>query len=84
MIRSSPGATVEEIERRAAQNIAIRRIVDAQEVGYVVAFLASPKGTAITSEVIAAGGGLQRRVSVGLRHTMMEWRLMWWYERLRL
>ena len=51
MIRSSPGATAEEIERRAAQNIAIRCIVDAQEVGYVVAFLASPKGTAITGDL---------------------------------
>jgi NAD(P)-dependent dehydrogenase (short-subunit alcohol dehydrogenase family) len=56
------GGTVEEIERRIAQNIAIRRIVDAKEVGYVVAFLASPKATAITGEIIAAGGGSQRAV----------------------
>jgi NAD(P)-dependent dehydrogenase (short-subunit alcohol dehydrogenase family) len=56
------GITVEEVERRIAQNIAIRRIVDAQEIGYVVAFLASPKATAITGEVIAAGGGSQRAV----------------------
>lgn len=56
------GVTVEEIERRIAQNIAIRRIVDAKEVGYVVAFLASPKAGAITGEVIAAGGGSQRAV----------------------
>ena len=56
------GVTVEEIERRAAQNIAIRRIVDAKEIGYVVCFLASPKATAITGEVIAAGGGSQRAV----------------------
>ena len=56
------GVTVEEIERRVAQNIAIRRIVDAKEVGYVVAFLASPKATAITGEIIAAGGGSQRAV----------------------
>lgn len=76
--------TVEEIEQRVSQNTDIRHIVDAQEVGYVVAFLASPKGTAITSEVIAAGDGSQRRVSVGLRHTMMKGGLMWWYERLRL
>jgi NAD(P)-dependent dehydrogenase (short-subunit alcohol dehydrogenase family) len=56
------GVPVEEIERRAAQNIAIRRIVDAKEIGYVVCFLASPKATAITGEVIAAGGGSQRAV----------------------
>lgn len=54
--------TVEEIERRVAQNIAIRRIVDAKEIGYVVCFLASPKATAITGEVIAAGGGSMRAV----------------------
>ncbi|MGH8055896.1 MAG: SDR family NAD(P)-dependent oxidoreductase [Candidatus Entotheonellia bacterium] len=56
------GVTVEEIERRAAQNIAIRRIVDAKEIGYVVCFLASPKSIAITGEVIAAGGGSMRAV----------------------
>jgi enoyl-[acyl-carrier-protein] reductase (NADH) len=54
--------TVGEIERRVSQNTAIRRIVDAKEIGYVVAFLASPKATAITGEVIAAGGGSQRAV----------------------
>ena len=56
------GVSVEEIERRVAQNIAIRRIVDAKEIGYVVCFLASPKGTAITGETIAAGGGSMRAV----------------------
>ena len=33
------------------------RIIDAREIGYIVAFLASPKAEAITGEVIAAGGG---------------------------
>lgn len=56
------GVTIEEIERRAAEHIAIRRIVDAREIGYIVAFLASPKSTAITGEVIAAGGGSMRAV----------------------
>jgi NAD(P)-dependent dehydrogenase (short-subunit alcohol dehydrogenase family) len=56
------GVSVEEIERRIAQENAIRRIVDAKEIGYVVAFLASPKATAITGEVIAAGGGTMRAV----------------------
>ena len=56
------GVTVEEIERRTAQNIAVRRIIDAKEIGYLVAFLASPKATAITGEVIAAGGGSGRAV----------------------
>lgn len=56
------GVSVQEIERRITQNIAIRRIVEAREVGYVVTFLASPKSTAITGEVIAAGGGSMRAV----------------------
>jgi NAD(P)-dependent dehydrogenase (short-subunit alcohol dehydrogenase family) len=56
------GVTVEEVERQVAQENAIRRIVDAREIGFVVAFLASPKATAITGEVIAAGGGAQRAV----------------------
>ncbi len=56
------GVTVQEIERRIAEGIAIRRIVDAKEIGYVVAFLSSQKAAAITGEVIAAGGGSQRAV----------------------
>ena len=54
------GVTTEEVERRIAQNIAIRRIVDGREIGYVVAFLASPKSTCITGEIMAAGGGSDR------------------------
>ena len=56
------GTTVEEAERRWTQDTAIGRIVDAQEIAYVVAFLASPKAAAITGEVIAAGGGSSRAV----------------------
>lgn len=57
-----PGATRtertnEETARRAAQGNAIRRIVDAQEIGQVVTFLASTKATAITGVAIDASGG---------------------------
>ena len=51
------GVTREEIENNATQNVAIRRTIDPQELGYIVAFLASPKAESITGEVIAAGGG---------------------------
>ena len=51
------GTTLEAIEQASAQNVAIRRIIDPKELGYVVAFLASPKAEGITGEVIAAGGG---------------------------
>ena len=51
------GVSVEEVERGVAEGIAIRRIVDAREIAYLVAFLVSPKAEAITGEAIAAGGG---------------------------
>ena len=50
------GTTADEVERRMAEETAIRRIVDAREIGYIVTFLASAKAGAITGEVIAAGG----------------------------
>ncbi len=51
------GVSPEEIEGRAAQHIAIRRIIDAREIGYLVCFLASPKATCITGEMVSTGGG---------------------------
>ena len=56
------GTTAEEQERREHSRNAIGRIVDAREIAYVVAFLASPKAAAITGEVIAAGGGTRGEV----------------------
>jgi NAD(P)-dependent dehydrogenase (short-subunit alcohol dehydrogenase family) len=56
------GITVEELERRLAANNSIRRIIDAREIAYVVAFLASPKSIAINGDVIAAGGGVGRSI----------------------
>jgi NAD(P)-dependent dehydrogenase (short-subunit alcohol dehydrogenase family) len=43
----------EEVEREWAQRNTMRRVVDPQEIAYVVAFLASPKAVAVTGEVIA-------------------------------
>jgi NAD(P)-dependent dehydrogenase (short-subunit alcohol dehydrogenase family) len=56
-----PGATRtertdDETARRAAGN-AIGRIVDAREIGHVVAFLASSKSASITGVAIDASGG---------------------------
>jgi NAD(P)-dependent dehydrogenase (short-subunit alcohol dehydrogenase family) len=56
-----PGATKtermsDETAARAGGNV-IGRVVDADEVAYVVAFLASPKSVAITGDAIACGGG---------------------------
>ena len=57
-----PGATRtertgEETVRRAAESNAIRRIVDAQEIGQVVTFLASTRAASITGVAIDASGG---------------------------
>lgn len=49
--------SLEEAERRMAAGSTVRRIIDAREIAYVVAFLASPKSIAINGEVIAVGGG---------------------------
>jgi NAD(P)-dependent dehydrogenase (short-subunit alcohol dehydrogenase family) len=56
-----PGATKtermsDETAARAAGNV-IGRVVDADEIAYVVAFLASPKSVSITGDAIACGGG---------------------------
>ncbi|MFQ5934387.1 MAG: SDR family NAD(P)-dependent oxidoreductase [Dehalococcoidia bacterium] len=56
------GVTADEAERRSAQSISIRRIIDAREIGYVVCFLASPRSSAITGDVIAVDGGHGRAV----------------------
>ena len=57
-----PGATRTErtdptAERSLAAQVSIGRIVDAAEVAWVVAFLASPKSVAINGDAIATGGG---------------------------
>jgi NAD(P)-dependent dehydrogenase (short-subunit alcohol dehydrogenase family) len=56
------GITTEEAERRMAAGNSVRRFIDAQEIAFVVAFLASPKSIAINGDVIAAGGGSGRAI----------------------
>jgi NAD(P)-dependent dehydrogenase (short-subunit alcohol dehydrogenase family) len=57
-----PGATRTErtepaAEKDLAKNVSIGRIVDAKEVAWVVAFLASPKSVSINGDAIPIGGG---------------------------
>ena len=54
--------STDEMKRQLAQGNSVRKIIDAREVAYVVAFLASPKSIAITGDVIAAGGGVGRNI----------------------
>ena len=58
----SEGVSEEVVERRMAQANSVRRLIDARDIAYVVAFLASPKAGAINGDVIAAGGGVGRGI----------------------
>ena len=58
----SQGISTEEVERNMAESNTVRRMIDAREIAYVVAFLASPKSVAITGDTIAAGGGVGRAI----------------------
>jgi NAD(P)-dependent dehydrogenase (short-subunit alcohol dehydrogenase family) len=51
------GISVEELERTVSAGIGIGRLVTADEVAAVVAFLASPKSVAINGDAVSAGGG---------------------------
>lgn len=44
-------------EIRLTASVSIGRLINASEIAYLVAFLASPKSVAINGETIAAGGG---------------------------
>ena len=63
----SQGITAEEVEKRnfapdAPRGNAICRMVDAAEIAYVTAFLASDKSWAISGELVVATGGAGRSV----------------------
>jgi len=51
------GISVEEAERQIGASVSIGRIVTADEVAAVVAFLASPRSVAINGDAITVGGG---------------------------
>jgi NAD(P)-dependent dehydrogenase (short-subunit alcohol dehydrogenase family) len=55
---AASGVTTAEFERERANN-AIGRVVDAQEVAWVVAFLASPKSVAISGDAVTTSGGIK-------------------------
>jgi NAD(P)-dependent dehydrogenase (short-subunit alcohol dehydrogenase family) len=51
------GVPADEVARRLAAATSLGRLVTAEEVADVVAFLASPRSAAITGDAIAVGGG---------------------------
>lgn len=52
------GITLDELEAQWSSRTSTRRIVDATEVAWVVAFLASPRSISITGDAIVCGGGM--------------------------
>lgn len=56
------GVKASVIEEQMASANSIGRLVDAEEVAWVVAFLCSPKSRAINGDVITAGGGMPRAI----------------------
>ena len=54
---NASNSTPEAAEARFTAATTIRRMVTAEEVADLVAFLASPRSVAVTGDAIAAGGG---------------------------
>ena len=52
------GVSREEVENRLNRTNALGRMIDAREVAYVVAFLASPKAISVNGDAVAVGGGV--------------------------
>lgn len=59
---ASRGETLEATRQRLAGQNAVRRIIEAEDIATIVAFLASPLSIAITGDSIAAGGGVGRAI----------------------
>ena len=56
------GIAPADVEAEMAAGNSVRRLVDAEEVAWVVAFLASPRAGSITGDAIACGGGVGRGI----------------------
>jgi NAD(P)-dependent dehydrogenase (short-subunit alcohol dehydrogenase family) len=55
-LASERGVSEEDAEKSLSGN-SIRRLIDATEVAWVVAFLASPRGVAVNGDAVVCGGG---------------------------
>lgn len=56
------GISEKEVLQNMAKDNPLNRIIDADEIAYVVTFLASPKSVAINGDVISAGGGAGKSI----------------------
>lgn len=57
------GVSEEEVERQMGAGNALGRLIDAAEIAWVVAFLASPKSVAVNGDAIAVAGGERGHIS---------------------
>jgi NAD(P)-dependent dehydrogenase (short-subunit alcohol dehydrogenase family) len=57
------GVSADEARARLERGVSIGRLVTAEEVADVVAFLASPLSVAITGDAVAAGGGVRGSIT---------------------
>ena len=55
---ASLGISLDELEAQWVQRTSVRRIITADEVAWVVAFLASPRSISITGDAVVCGGGM--------------------------
>ena len=55
---SSRGTTVAEELAAMSEGNSVRQVIDASDIAYVAAFLASPRSIAINGDAISAGGGV--------------------------
>jgi len=58
----SRGESLDQARERLAGQNAVRRIIEAEDIANIVAFLASPLSVAITGDSIAAGGGVGKAI----------------------
>jgi NAD(P)-dependent dehydrogenase (short-subunit alcohol dehydrogenase family) len=56
------GLTAAQVEANYAKATPIRRVLQVEEMGSIIAFLASPRAACITGESIGADGGLTRGI----------------------
>jgi NAD(P)-dependent dehydrogenase (short-subunit alcohol dehydrogenase family) len=52
------GRTAEEIERQTGERTSIGRIPTAEEVAWVITFLASPRSVAMNGDPVVVSGGM--------------------------
>jgi enoyl-[acyl-carrier-protein] reductase (NADH) len=56
---AAQGVAAGEVEKQMDALNLVGKLISAEEIAYLVAFLASPKSRAVNGDAIAAGGGIR-------------------------